>query len=299
MPTPAERVADYWATDHKADKPRSWLEHPVILRNVHRRITGSQLNGIEWFQRSYLVQPVSLALSLGCGLGGFERDALRMNIAERFHANDISPGAIETAKQKAMEMGLSERIDYNVMDLNEGKLPAAKYDVVFGLSSIHHVFQLERLFKEIRQSMKPNALLYLDEYIGSSRFQTAPKVTALINAIRATFPERLLYDLFANDGSSRPSYVVSPVSHFEINDPSEAVRSSEIVATLRMYFDVVEFRPYGGGLLHMLLNGIAGNFDENDEKDVALLNLLTTFEEALEDAGSIGSEFAVIVAKLR
>jgi hypothetical protein len=101
--SPARRVADYWATDHKIDRPRSWLDHPVILRHVHERVTGdASVNGVLWFQRKYLPGPVDIALSLGCGLGPFERDAIRMKIAERLFAVDISPGAIGTARRAAL-----------------------------------------------------------------------------------------------------------------------------------------------------------------------------------------------------
>jgi hypothetical protein len=66
---------------------------------------------------------------------------------------------------------------------------------------------------------------------------------------------------------------------------------------LERSFDIVEFRPYGGAILTMLLTGITGNFDQNDETAVALLNILATLEETLEQHGVIESDFAAIVAK--
>jgi SAM-dependent methyltransferase len=186
-----------------------------------------------------------------------------------------------------------------VLDLNSGKLPEAAYDVVFALSCIHHVFQLEELFKQVRRAMKPGALFYLDEYIGPSRFRTSDEVTRLINAIRAALPDDLRRDLFANDGRLIGPYAPSPIEHFELHDPSEAVRSAEIVPILKMYFDIIEFRPYGGAILHMLLSGIAGNFQENSPKDVALLNVLVLMEEALEAGCAIEPEFAVMVARAK
>ena len=47
----------------------------------------------------------------------------------------------------------------------------------------------------------------------------------------------------------------------------------------------------------MLLSGLAGNFEHDDEKDACILNLLATFEEMLEQNGVIESDFAVIVCK--
>ena len=122
-------------------------------------------------------------------------------------------------------------------------------------------------------------------------------MTALINRLRDILPEKYRQSLFAEDGSLIHPYAPSPIEHFEKHDPSEAVRSGEIVSTLKLYFDILEFRPYGGAILHMLFSGIMGNFNENDETDVALLRTIATFEEVMEGAGVIGSDFAAIVAK--
>lgn len=295
----ADIVADYWATDHKAAKPRSWLEHPSVLRHVNRRVTGdADVNGVTWFQRNYVPTPAKLALSLGCGLGGFERDAVRMGISNKFHANDISSGAIRTATDEAAKSGLGDRITYSVIDLDVESLPVKSYDLVFGLSSVHHVFQLEHLFKQIRSSMTPGGLFYLDEYVGPTRFQTNPFVTDAINRIRGLLPADLLANLFSNDGSSIGTYVPSTVEHFEIHDPSEAVRSAEIIPTLKMYFDVLEYRPYGGTLAHMLLSGITGNFEQRNPAHESILNLIMMMDEELETRMG-GSDFAVLVAKAK
>jgi 2-polyprenyl-3-methyl-5-hydroxy-6-metoxy-1,4-benzoquinol methylase len=296
-PDNAQRIADYWATDHKINRPRSWLEHPVILRHVHERVTGdASVNGIQWFQRAFLPVPVDAALSLGCGLGAFERDAIRMNIADRFSASDVSHGAIETAKREAANAGMMSRISYEVLDLNTDELAHAAYDVVFGLSCIHHILELDHAFEQIRRSLKPGGLLYVDEYIGPRQFQTEPHVTAIINRELATLPESYRKSLFI-DGHIISSYTPSPISHFETHDPSEAIRSDEIVVKLAKRFDILEYRPYGGAILHMLLSGIAGNFSPEKPEDVALLNRFLILERELEDSGKVQSDFAVIVAR--
>lgn len=298
--TPEERVAKYWATDRKGDRYISWLEHPVILRNVNRRVTGDPaISPLIWFQRTYLKQMPDLALSLGCGLGAFERDGINIKIANRFHAHDISPGAIETARKEAAKAGVGDRIAYSVLDFNNAELPVATYDVVFGLSAIHHVFQLEDLFKKVRRSLKPGALFYLDEYVGPTRFATDPNVVEIINSIRRFLPERLRLNLFAKDGQLMGRYKPSPVEHFEAHDPSEAVRSAEILPILKLFFDVLEFRSYGGAIQHMLLSGMTGNFDEANPDDVALLEMIMLMEEKLEQAGAITADFGVIVCKAR
>ena len=122
----------------------------------------------QWFKDTYLPQPAELALSLGCGFGGFERIAIALGLARTFHANDLSVGAIEKAKAAALEAGMADKIKYSVENLDEIVLPNATYDAIFRISSVHHVFELERLFAQCRQALKPGALLFLDEYIGPS-----------------------------------------------------------------------------------------------------------------------------------
>lgn len=300
MTRATEIVSDYWAVDRTGDRPHSWLQHKTMQAFLHRRVTGDpNLSTAAWFKQKFFPQPVELALALGCGFGGFERAAIDLGIAKKFHANDLSTGAIEKARQDAREADMADKIEYRVLNLDECVLPRETYDAIFAVSSAHHVFQLENLFRQCRQALKPGGLMFLDEYIGPSRFQSSPFVVEIINKVRALLPARYLRSLFANDGSLIGPYIPSPVEHFEKVDPSGAIRSAEIVNTLKMYFDVIEFRPYGGAILHMLFSGIMGNFDENNDADVTLLNVLATFEETLEKAGALESDFAAIVAKPR
>lgn len=302
MSEAADKASEYWAVNRSVEgtgeRPRSWLQHPTMLEFVNRRVSGDpKVSTLWWFRQKYFPRPVDLALSLGCGFGGFERFGVEQNIARRFHANDLSGGAVAKARETAAQAGMADRIEYSVVNLDECELPAARYDAIFALSAAHHVFRLENLFRQCRKALKPHGLLFLDEYIGPSRFQSAPEVTALINRLRDILPEKYKKSLFTQDGSLIYPYAPSPVEHFEKHDPSEAVRSGEIVNTLKLYFDILEFRPYGGAMLHMLFSGIMGNFDENDETDAALLRTIATFEEVMEGAGVIGSDFAAIVAK--
>jgi SAM-dependent methyltransferase len=298
MSDAAKIASEYWAVDRTGARPRSWLEHPTILEIVHRRVSGDpKMSTIGWFRNKYFQRPVDLALSLGCGFGGFERFGIENGVARKIHANDLSEGAILKAREAAAQAKLADKIEYSVVNLDDFTLPAAAYDAIFALSAAHHVFQLEKLFRQCRKALKPGGLLFLDEYIGPSRFQCGPEVTSLINRLRDILPEKYRKSLFTNDGSLIHPYVPSPAEHFEKHDPSEAVRSGEIISTLKLYFDILEYRPYGGAILHMLLSGIMGNFDENNDTDVALLRTIATFEEVMESAGVIGSDFAAIVAK--
>ena len=250
---------------------------------------------MKWFQDRYIPQPLNLCLSLGCGHGALERVGIALGLAKRFRQRYLKE-RLKRRKRPRLPL-VGDKIEYRVADLNDCALPAATYDAIFASSSVHHVFQLEHVFRECRGALKPGGLFFLDEYIGPSRFQSAPIVVDIINRLRALLPEKYRKSL----SSRRPirPYTPTPIEHFEKHDPSEAVRSAEIVATLKMYFDLVEVRPYGGAIQHMMFSDIIENFDEHNENDVALLKLIATFEEILEEADIIQSDFAAIVATPR
>ena len=248
-------------------------------------------------QAEVFPEPVDLALSLGCGFGGFERVMIALGLAKKVHAMDISPGAIEKARAAAAADAMGDKITYEVADLNEIMLPSDTYDAFYGIASVHHVFQLEHLFCQCSGALKPGALLLLDKYIGPSQFQLPPETAAVINQVLTLLPARYRINLFTKDGSTIDQFTPASVDFFERTDPSESIRSAEIVSTLKKYFDIVEFRPYRGALLHMLLSGIAGNFDETNEADATILSLLATVEELLERHKILTSDFAVIVAR--
>lgn len=80
-------------------------------------------------------------------------------------------------------------------------------------------------------------------------------------------------------------------------DPSEAVRSEEIMKVLQRDFDVVEKKDWGGNVLQFLLAGIAGNFSAEDQLSQALLKMLINVEDTLLQCGEFESDFAYIVAR--
>ena len=82
-------------------------------------------------------------------------------------------------------------------------------------------------------------------------------------------------------------------------DPSEAIRSSDIVPVLKQQFDIIEKKDWGGNILQFLLHGIAGNFANEDAHSKLLLKMLINIEETLLECGEYTSDFAYIVARPR
>lgn len=150
-----------------------WLQHPLIQERINLKVSGTaRLNRFEYFLDRYLQgkMPVERALTLGSGVGELERGLCQYGFA-RFHEGlDLSDEAVRIATQKA-ELGGFGHIRYRTEDLNTVTLDLKSYDVIFGVSSIHHVENLEHLFEQVQRAIKPGGYFFLDEFIGPSRFQ--------------------------------------------------------------------------------------------------------------------------------
>lgn len=298
-----EKVANWWGQSREERQEKllvAWMEHDHIKRHINRRTTGDE--SLDWFNyvlQKYFKSPVERALSLGCGTGGLERHALWAEAVDFFDAYDISPGAIESAKKAAMEAGNLERINYKVADLNHIQLKRNAYDAAFASMSIHHIQALEKVFESVRASLKPSGLFIINEYIGPSRFQLPPVQIRLINDMLEILPQRLRKIIRGGQIASDIKHIhkVHPLTWFDENDPSEAVRSGEIMALLERFFTVLEFKPYGGSLLQFIVEDIVGNFDDNHQEDRAWLEMLEFVENKLEEFGVIKSDFALIVSE--
>ena len=67
--------------------------------------------------------------------------------------------------------GAVERVRLLGIDLNAEGLPEDLYDTVRTSGSMHHIENLDFCFRNIRRSLKPGGLLWLNDYVGPNRFQ--------------------------------------------------------------------------------------------------------------------------------
>jgi ubiquinone/menaquinone biosynthesis C-methylase UbiE len=275
----------------------SWDAHPIVKRYINRRISGDpEISWLPFVKQRFFPKPVQRGLSLGCGWGNLERDAVSLDICMEFDAYDIAPGAIEVAREEAAKRGLSDVLHYHCADLNVIELPPGRYDVCFAAASLHHISKLDQVLSQVQSALRESGLLVMLEYVGPTRYQWSRKVEAFMNALLKAFPEShkiSLRDQPIIKGEIRRPKVKDVISA----DPSEAIRSEEILSLLSKYFTIKYQANFGGTLLQFVLADIVGNFKIDDPKDIALLNLAILFEEILMDEGVISSDFVFLVAK--
>lgn len=294
------KVSDVWSRDveeRAATEGWYWMAHPMVVARVNTLISGDPAcDAYGRLERLYRERgwtlPIAHAVSLGCGFGNLERDLMRRGWVGRIDAYDIAEGAIAEARRLAEQDGL-HGITYHVSDLDTLQLAPGSIDAVFAHSAVHHVERLEALYATVHAALKPNGVFHLHEYVGPTRFQWTDAQIALVNDFMDSLPPRLraLPSGLPKGRMTRPT-----IEHMIATDPSEAVRSADLLAALQPWFEIVEERRTGGTLAHLALGDIAQNFAPDSAEDRAILQELFATEDAAMASGLIGSDFAIVTA---
>jgi 2-polyprenyl-3-methyl-5-hydroxy-6-metoxy-1,4-benzoquinol methylase len=301
----SEQVAKRWSTQHEGTGAFSplvyWLAVPEVSRWFQCRSTGGQSqHWINYCVSDFLGDrvPVERMCSLGCGTGALERHLALLNAFRFCDAYDIAPGALDMARRDAETAGL-KGISYELADINTLPLAERAYDAIWFNSSLHHVRELEAVCDRVASALRPAGFVFINEYVGADRFDFPARQKEAIEAAFALIPERYRRSFVSEGHPVQPAPLFPDPREVEAADPSEAVRSSDILKVVGERFEVVARHDAGGTLLQFLLNGIAGNFRSDDSGSLAVLKMLFNIEGALIESGDLASDFVLLVARPR
>jgi len=231
---------------------------------------------------------------IGCSEMG--RPEVAFNESEMFSeivVMDIAKGLLEQQQEKARAENLSNLI-YQPNDFNDFILKEDEFDFIYAAGTIHHVKNLEHFFSQLQKGLKKDGIMVMREYVGPDYLQYTDLQLTIVNFLLNLLPDEL--KLLQNQKDIKSiEHRISKETLMQL-DPSEAVRSGDIINVMKDYFEVIEFHKTGGSILHPLLNGIAGNFDKDPEGDKVLKGLID-IEKGLINGDMLPSDFVYIVAK--
>jgi 2-polyprenyl-3-methyl-5-hydroxy-6-metoxy-1,4-benzoquinol methylase len=255
-------------------------------------------------------------LSLCCGFGHAERLLATLRKFRFCDAYDVVPEALNAADRLAKEAGIYN-ISYEIMDLNNISLHH-KYDLVIS-GGIHHIKNLEQLFSEVSSHLTPNGIFLMYEYVGPSQCQPTQRQVEIINTcirlippvyrvkissqreLNAKNPEEALHIIQEKnldlDKHLWTSFTPMTREQWDVHDPSEAVRSDEIIPLLKKYFDMVDARYTLGSIIQFSLYDIAGNFSVNTQETRDILDMLLKIEDVAVKYDDVPEDYAVIVVR--
>jgi SAM-dependent methyltransferase len=293
-------VADVWnkaAHERNSTAMRGWLDSPLIQHSYVDRLIGA--DGKPWLDT--IVDRLAIPrtgrwLSIGCGNGHHELYAAKHNLCREIVGIDIAPEAIAIARAQATELGIPQA-HFDVLDLEHERLPRDQYDVVLCAAGLHHIRRLEFVYEEFANSLKPDGWLILNEFVGASQWQWPDAQLKAINTLFAALPER--YRRNTRTGQIEEHILRPTIEEMNAADPSESIRSAELMPLLRQQFELAEVRGYGGCILHKLLEDKIANYAEQHAADTELLALLCAAEQALIQAGALQDDFVLAAARNR
>ena len=271
----------------------AWLDHPII--NRHYRSRGL-LDGLAWesWVAHRLGRPATRSLDLGCGAG--ERSLAVFTAGSTLEADGIDLSEERVAAGERMRAAHAMPGVFRVADVNTAILPANTYDLIFSSHSLHHFLSLEHVMSQVHDALTPEGLFILEEFVGPTQFQWTDQQIDVVRTLMALLPEDLR---MLRWGAVKPYEGRPEVKDVVAASPFESIRSAEIVPLFRRYFDVVEIRPLGGTLQHLLYNGIVHNFALDRRDATQYVQAIIGIEDSLVDAGLLPTDFALLIGKRR
>lgn len=222
-------AADYWSNRSLTGYAPNWYS---LCRDViNERVTGSPKNSLFLHLLGKHAPPdAEDMLEIGCLSG---RKISNMGkFAKRLHGADIAEGALEEGRK------LRPNVRFDYLDLNKPHDLGVQYDIIITNGVLHHVENLEAGADWIAGHLTPRGVLIASEFVGPVRYRySRAEIDAINNAIDL-LPEEL-----------RKKFDPASLASKLRKDPSESIRSRDIVDTLRASGLTVQAIPYGGNTL--------------------------------------------------
>ncbi len=259
MTSKIKKVKSVWSSEentvNRYGKGFHWVESNIVMQAINKNITSdSKKDWVTYIIEKYLskLKGSYVGLSLGCGVGILERQLQQKKIFKNLDAYDFAEGAIKQARASAKKEKL--KINYQVSDLNKLKLEKNTYDFIFANSVIHHLENLELVINQIDKALKTDGIIFLIEYVGPSQFQYTDQQVKIINDITSLLPS-VYRKRVTEPRVLKPLFLPPSKEYMDTHDPSEAIRSSEIVDLFRKSFKVVEHKDFGGTIITHAFTG--------------------------------------------
>jgi len=232
-------------------------------------------------------------LSIGCAAAAAPEIAFaRSGLFRAIDVIDLAGGLLEKQSAAAKEQGF-DWIHYLRQDLEGIQLEPNSYDVIWAIGTVHHLESLEALFVEINRGLSGRGLFFMREYVGPDRLRLSDEQLRQADCVLAWIPEAFRRRW---DGTLKQAAVCVDLDTLLAEDPSEAIRSSAILPTMKEALAVERVVATGGTLLMPLLDGIAARFEGSPQGE-ALLSHLMQFEQLLVASGQLPSDYIFAIAR--
>lgn len=215
-----------------------WNSYEQVIAHLNQR--AYDLESGSWVEhlRTRRTEPYERALSLNCGNGWVERSLVAAGVVRSIVAVDF----LEPLLQTAREASVGQPIEFVQMDTNAAEFPPGPYDLVVNHAAGHHIANLDRVFRRLRELLEPDGTLVTWDYTGPHRNQYGRRIWEAAHAVNRRLPVEY---------RSPMAYPHLPT--MLVADPTEAVHSELLLETMDRYFVPIHQRSLGGPIAYLLL----------------------------------------------
>ncbi|HAS87900.1 MAG TPA: hypothetical protein DCS48_01115 [Desulfovibrio sp.] len=286
-------IGQHW-DEHRAQVTHQrdrWWKSPRIIGHINKMICGENLTGvsegpIKLIKEILDGESFDEALSIGCGGAHKELEFVKQGLVDHFYLYELSAKNCELAWQRFEKAGLSDKITVFNKDFFEDQ--PRKFDLIHWDNSLHHMFNSRDGIARTYDCLRPGGLFYMNDFIGSTRFQWSEEELEHINFFR----KNLAPEIFNHPQGGRiPRLVERPsLEKMIAADPSEAADSASIIPALKELLPNPKIISTGGTIYHTALNDILMNIEE----DSPLLTQALQIDKAITKKGFF--QYAVCLA---
>jgi SAM-dependent methyltransferase len=286
------KPVSFWATLPPVSAiPYNHWELPRIMADADARTPGGGL--WNWLE---LLNPGTVyksAISLGCGSGLKELALLEHGIVEKIRACDISRERCDKAKATAAEKNLQNRFEVKCADAATFIAnTSTTYDFIHWDNSLHHMGDVHKAIKWSWSVLNSGGCFYMNEYVGSNRFQWTVAELKAANHIRSLFPEAWFKDKGKQTWCSE-RLVQSPPLYMV--DADEAPASADIGRCVAELIPDVRYAITGGMGYYVAMSGLWSSI--KPDSDSQHIGKMLALDKAYADVGMFSYACALAIKK--
>jgi SAM-dependent methyltransferase len=293
----SEHVSQYWERQFEKNRvdPSLWTNNDIITRHIYRLISGgSEEHWLTWFFNHYLPNGVVFdrSLSVCCGDGAHELGIANTGRVRFVRGFDISEGAIAQANASFEKAAIpKDGYAFEVADADNLQIED-RCDLILSTGALHHVTNLEKLLSRLSSMLRIDGYFVVLEYVGPNRFQWTNAQLGVINDILRQLDPRYLKE------NRRIELGRPPVADMMKIDPSEAVRSEDVMRLLPEYFAIEYLRNFNGTIMHQLYPLLDSRLTNADSPDFdSIVRMILWIEDFLIRGQALSSDFVFVICR--
>ncbi|QXP71466.1 methyltransferase domain-containing protein [Polaribacter sp. R2A056_3_33] len=249
---------------------------PKVVERWNFLISGDKnVDYISFITDDFLKDKTNLRLlSLGSGICNPEIELAKNNtIFKEVVCLDIADNLLQIAAKNGVT-----NIKFIAKNIDDFEFNKNDFDVIFFKASLHHFDKIESLLSgRVQKVLKPDGLLIINEFVGTTRHQFSKTQITAINEALKSIPKKFRTRFKSTFHKNK--YRGVGVLRMIMADPSECIDSESIIPSIHKHYTTLVERPYGNNLLMSTLRDISHHFYELDTEKEQVLDKLFALED--------------------